>query len=356
MPHHQTGLEFDHQAKGKPKPGLLHFGLDYLVLLIGVGDDPAPSVSLLEAIFSIPHNDSNASEVRSFVWNDDGDEVILRFGKYQYDEIAYVSRGEDLLFSIQEIGPKSTMPSLVRLKYKYRISFYGWFFGLVRLGEFDLTDFWGIFLRDIEDAVIGHSVSRIDICADIANVSVGSVERGIVRLSERIKRISKFNIDPDTKEPETVYFGEKSNHWKGRIYNKLLEVESKGKERLHADYFQHEKVTRVEIELHSRSCKTFGVNLESVQGLEFLLSVYAAHLKNKSASWRILRVIEREMKKRGFRSIPTVRKSDSYDQMSNRKFFRATFRKNIECAKRYGEEFATIQDWMSRMYRSSRND
>ncbi|MDD5055299.1 MAG: phage/plasmid replication protein [Candidatus Peribacteraceae bacterium] len=353
MPHHQSNQNIEQNIKEKPNIALLHFGLDYLVLLVGIDQKNAASLRLLSAVFNLPHNDTNADEHRNFVWADTDEEVTFRFSKYQHDEVVYVYRGEDHLFSIQKIGKNSTMPPSVKKKYWYRISFYSWFFGLARLGEIDVHDYWGIFLRDIESGFIVHSVSRIDICADLGNISVSRVQRGIVRLSERSKKLSKLNIDPVTLEPETVYFGERSNHWKARIYNKLVEAERKGKERLYPEYWFCDFVTRLEVELHSRSCQTYSINLKSVMSLEHLLMVFRAHLKNKAASWRILRFIEEKLKERGYKALPPQREKFEYDQISESKFFKATFRKTLACAKRYGIDINTILSWIREMVEDS---
>ncbi len=351
--HHQIPPEDPSSFERKPNKALLHFGLDYLVLLLGIENKNAASLRLINAIFSLPHNDTNAAEYRGFGWADTGEDVTVRFSQYQQDEVAYVFRAEDHLFSIQKIGLKSTMPPSVKERYRYRISFYGWFFSLVRLGHINIYDYWNIFLRDIEEERLIHSVSRIDICADIGNLSVRQVQRSIVRLMPRGKKFSELEKDNETRTPETVYFGGTSRDWKGRIYNKLIEIFKKGKERLYPQYSSYSLVTRVEIELHSRPCQTFSVNLQSVLSLEHLLMVFKAHLRNKNTSWGILRFIEKTLQEQGFKAAPLERKHFEYEQMPSQKFFKVTCKKVSTCAKRFGVDIKILLHWIDKAIEDS---
>ncbi|MDD3897012.1 MAG: hypothetical protein PHU04_04220 [Candidatus Peribacteraceae bacterium] len=340
--HHQTKDVITDKLKNKPK--LLHFGLDYLVLLIGIDHQDASSIRLLNSIFSFPHNDTNASELLGFMWGDSGEEVNIHFSIVKNDEIANVFRGEEKVLSIQKIGKKSTMPPSVKERYQYRISFYSAFFGLVRLRQFAYRDYWDLFLCDIESRVVVHSVSRVDLCADLAYVSVKNVAKGVKNRSGKVKKRSLINIDPDTKEPETFYYGEQSHHWKARVYNKIIEIEKKGKERLYPDYIFYDAVTRVEVEMKSRSCRTYGLNLYSCLDIELLFGVFKAHLDNRSATWRIVKNIEGGLRQEGFKSIEPARVRVSHQQLPKQKFFKQTLNKNMQCADRYGISFEELQE------------
>ncbi len=323
---------------------LRHFGLDYLTLNIGVvshhGIIP-PSIAFLNALFSLSHNLTNASDYKNMVWGASSEEVNLLFSTYGNDEIIFVNRGEDTIMMIRQIGLTSNMPPFVKQRYQYHIQFYGWFFGLARLECLTLQDYWHPFLTDIEHKRIVSSISRIDICADIEFASVTSIERSIVRKG-RMKARSKLEIDDKTGIPGTVCFGARALDWKARIYNKLAEIVAKHKESLYPDYVASKCITRLEIELHSKPCQEYKVTLHSCLNLEFVLGVYIRFLDKRSGRWRILRFITSELKKRGMKAIPAERFILDYDQISNRAYFKRTANQVKECAKRYGMPIDSI--------------
>lgn len=304
----------------KPVQRLLHFGIDYLTLNLGVPSGsklPPKSITFLDDIFSFPHNSTNASDYKGFIWGAGSEEVNLDFSTLGKDQIVYVHRGEDRIMSIRKIGFDSNLPLGMKDKYQYQIQFYGSFFGLVRLGSFVLEDYWQPFLQDIQDGHIQSSISRVDICADIENRDVKSINGSIIHKG-KMKATSELEIDDATGIPETVYYGRHSKDWKARIYNKIREITSqKHKETLYTDYLASSCVTRVEIELHSKPCQEYAITLTKCLELKFVLGVYEKFLSNKAAHWGILRFIKSELNKTGHKAIPAERIKISHNQLSN---------------------------------------
>src|SRR5665213_107515 len=288
MPHQQLTHKPMDNSEHKPlslspKPArrLLHFGLDYLTLNLGPSDRKKvpKSIKFLNTVFSLPHNSTNASEHRGFVWGGSSQEVNLQFSTIGKDQLVYVYRGEHKIMLIRQIGHNSNLPRAVKDKYQYQVQFYGSFFGLARLKHFTFQDYWQPFLQDSQDGVINASVSRIDICADIKNVNVRSIQRSIVRKG-KMKRFSELEKDDKTGIPETIYYGEGSQDWKARIYNKTEEIAAKRKDVLYPDYLGSSRITRLEIELQSKPCQEYKITLHDCLDLTFILGIYEKFLSN----------------------------------------------------------------------------
>lgn len=336
---------------------LRHFGLDYLTLNIGYPYDfkgYPDSIRFLDQLFDLPHNETNASDYKDIIWGAGPEEVNIYFSSYGNDPVIRVHRGEDHIMMIRQIGPTSNMPPGVKRKYRYQIQFYGWFFGLVRLGSFSITDYLHIFLKDIEAKQILTSVSRIDICADIEAASVVSIERSIVKKG-RMKARSKLEFDAVTNQPATITFGSRAQDWKARIYDKIKEITAKHKESLYPDYIASSCISRLEIELHSQPCQEFEITLKKALDLGFLLTVYVSFLNTKSARWRITKFIQKELEKRGTTPIPAERIKISYEQLSQSAYFKRTVNHVLECAKRYGFKPRQVIDRISTLIETSSN-
>jgi|GEM_PF-7027503 len=317
---------------------LRHFGLDYMTLNLGLLSSypqTPKGISFLNSIFDLPHNTTNASEYNSFVWGASSEEVNLQFSSLGKDQVIYVYRGEHKIMSLRKISSNSNMPPTAKGRYQFQINFYGAFFALVRSGDFIFQDYWHPFLSDIQDGHIRHSLSRVDICADIENADVKSIQRSI-KQKGRMKASSELEIDDLTGIPETVYFGSKSKDWKARIYNKTKEISAKHKGDLYADYVTSDCITRVEIELHSKPCQEYSITLNRCLDLGFLLGVYEKHLSNRVAHWGILRFIKSELQKTGCKPIPAERIKLNHNQLSKQDYFRRTVNSVKECARRSG--------------------
>ncbi len=317
------------------KPKLLHFGLDYLRLCVGTGQNPnGKSLRLLSAIFSQSHNDTNAATYRDFVWGDTLEEVDLLFGKSPHGEVCYVSSDGWTIMGIEKLSEESSFYKNIRGKYQYVVSFYGAFFALFKLG-LDPLAFWRIFDEDIERDAIVHCVSRADICADIKNISVLEIEKGIaVQSPTHAKPFTRLNVDWETGIPETFYYGKTDDkRWHGRAYNKIKDINHKHTEALFPNYWVLERVTRLEIELHE-VCREFRMNFLNCRDVAFQLSIVKAMLKTKYVHWKILPFLLKEMKEKGFNFFALHRVQVDYDEMPKMLFYKRTLRKNLACVER----------------------
>lgn len=182
-----------------------------------------------------------------------------------------------------------------RNKYEYQINFSGMFFDYNRLGFLNTRDFFKIFLKDISSNKIKHSISRLDVCADLKGVSVKEVFKPRGTKSLRKKHTIRA-IDPKTGMPETIEYGKKKDTWMLRIYDKKKDAVFKKKERFYADYFYNSQVTRIEAELHSEECLKFLVTLDKCLDKDFLFSVYSELLYQKRRiKFPIVNFIKKEL-------------------------------------------------------------
>lgn len=238
------------------KRGLLNFAIDHLVLNIGYGEVTAEEVAKLN-IFKVCKdfeliglNGTNNSEKMDYFWEAVGHYVIVNCDESVHGHMFYaiIFRGRRIM-RIERIKVNSRLKKNLKYKYSFRITFYGTFFSLNKLKTIEINDFLIPFWQDVSHCFIKHSISRIDICADIFGVSVNSISKGIKGVKSKMKISTPMNIDPITKEPETFYYGSRKDGgtWLVRIYNKLLQIKKLNKELLHLDLLNYEKVTRLEI-------------------------------------------------------------------------------------------------------------
>jgi len=309
----------------KTEKKLLHFGLDYLTLNICDKDDiSSTTVRYLDAIFSLDHNTTNSNIIRDFVWADSMEEIRIIFSESPDGEVAQIHWKESYLFQIAQIDHESPKWKNTKYSYKYRIQFYGDFFNSVRTEKIEEYDFLNIFIEDIENNTVKNSLSRLDVCSDISNISPKEILKDIK--GTHLKKISEFEKDKKTGEMETFYYGKRGGNttWFIRCYNKLADCRKKFKENLYREYFFYEKVTRLEAEVKTDTLKLNKVNMINIQDNNFLWSLYFSLLKTKYNSWGILPFLKREMKKNGFKKIP-LEKRDHEPMPLSRERFRQRF-------------------------------
>jgi len=294
----------------KTEKKLLHFGLDYLILNIcSKADTNSETAQFLNAIFSMDHNTTNSNTIGNFVWAESMQEVRIIFSESPDGEVAQIHQGEHYLFQIAQIDHKSPKWKNTNYQYKYRVQFYGDFFNQARREVFDSNDFFEIFLKDIETSQVINSLSRIDICADIACIRPEEIYKGVK--GTHLKLFSEFGKSKKTGEMETFYYGKKlaNSSWFIRCYDKLADSRKKRKEKLYKDYFFYKNVTRIEAEMKSDTLRAYQVNLLKIQDINFIWSIYARLLKTKYNSWAILPFLKRELKKWGFKKIPLEKRN-----------------------------------------------
>lgn len=317
------------------KHELLHFGIDWLTLNITPKRKAQPvSIRFMESLFSIPHNDTNASFISDFNWLHTVESVDLMFSENKRDGVMVF-----ILFKgvpiIRVAIPNTKSRRNIKYKYRYQISFYGMFFDFHRLKRIDAESFLKIFVDDIEEGLLKHSISRIDICADLSNFTTNEIEKGIKGDKAHMKHGNRFKIDPITKIAETINYGDKSSRWMARIYNKLVEAQAKRKEAFYFDYYNHEEVTRLELEIKSEVCQEYKVTLPKTFDNHFIWSLYKQLLNTQFVKWDISSFIEQELKKKDFRSIELEKRQHTPEALSDFKYFQQTVTRVQGCMDRY---------------------
>lgn len=322
------------------KKKLLHFGADWIKFNIAPIDsqNPPPSIQFLNYLFQLPHNDTNASEYDSFEWPGTATQVMLKFtGKKQQDEELFIfGRNGKSLLRIIRINKKAS--NRIGRQYDYRIDCYGTLFDYERIGLLDVKTMLGIFLTDIERGFLRHSVTRIDICCDLSGYQVKSIKRGIIGDKKHKKKITVFN----EADPESFYYGKKTDKWFARGYNKLLDIQAKSKEWvfLKLGYFNYDFVTRLEIEAHSDICLNNILTLPLCFDNEYLFGIYKSLLQTKYVQFQIVPFIESELKKIGFSIVKPVRREHIAKELSRLQYLNRTASMLENCMLRCDLSFA----------------
>lgn len=176
--------------------------------------------------------------------------------------------------------------------YEYKLTFFKenvpcfWVYRWVKINEFVETKdyicfYWSAFrvlwekyiLDFIRDNIAFEKAKRFDLCLDLTL----PIKDILTEFKDIKQTWSKFfwaggNI-------ETVYIGQKKRTNKQtliRIYNKIADIYAKEKQRLLAEYLQHEHVTRIEIEFREEiSCN---IDFESFYDREYLLHTFYSYI------------------------------------------------------------------------------
>lgn len=315
-------LSADENFVKSPEKKLLHFGADWITFNIASCTSKAPSsIQFLDNLFNLSHNDTNASEYDGFIWSDGKTEAQLQFtGKNHMGEMLLVNsyRGKAILRIVKVTNME--WAKKFKYKYSYRIDCYGTLFDYERLEILNIQELLSLFLTDIADKKIIHSISRIDICADLSEYSVQGITRGIRGSKAHKKNMTVFN----TADPETVNYGKKIDKWMARIYNKKLDVQKKKKEwiYLYLGYFEHDKTTRIEVEAKSDICLEKSLTLPLCFNNEYLFGIYKSLLKNKMVQFQCIRFIELELKKKNFQIITPQKREHQATILSQEKYIK----------------------------------
>lgn len=239
-----------------------------------------------------------------------------------------------VIMGLERISEESSFYKNIRGKYQYVVNFYGAFFGLIKLG-LDPEKFWRIFDVDIRNGSVVHCLSRIDICADVSDIDVLKVSKGINVLSpSHAKPFTTINVDWETSIPQTFNYGSSNDKkWHARIYNKIKDIEHKKTEALYPNYWGLNCITRIELELHE-ACRDFGINFLNCRDANFQLSIVKTLLDAKYVQWGILPFLIKEMESKGVDFFALQRVRANYDEMPNLLFYKRTLRKNLACRER----------------------
>lgn len=202
---------------------LLYFGADFLTVNLIKGDEYKSKLKgVFDSLFAIPHDDDNASTL--FEYDFFGEVFTVDFRTIKKGEVAIFLRENFPVFEIQKISSK--WAENIKFKYLYRIEFKGMFFMLGHQKIFPVDSFIkSIFNMKNRDYSL--STSRLDITADIANITTKQIFAGV----PTTRKTSAIGTDTKTQETETFYVGNimksKNDRQLIRIYNKLNELIAK---------------------------------------------------------------------------------------------------------------------------------
>lgn len=298
------------------KSTLLYFGLDYLTMLVGntSSEKIARFVYMFDFIFSLSHNSSNASEYYNQYLGNTGLKCNVIFGTGRDSNYLYLHFDQHRIITVEKIDENSNLKNLTGNKYQYRIQFYSSFFSLQRLQRLSVEKFFTDFYSDYVNDSIVHSISRIDICADLTNFSPLYYRDQISISSQSGLRFSAIGLDMHFKEAETI--GISASSWSLRMYNKNKEIEVKGKHALFPEYLEEKSVTRIEIELKKR-LREFKPELAKVLDTQWLLGVYEKVLNNKYLKAKFVPSILGIMQRNGYKPFLPILAQPSYGTLSN---------------------------------------
>jgi len=283
---------------------LLRFGLDWLTVnLMRIGSSDC--IAFLDSVFAHYDPEEVFTGVRDITWIGTDHRFIVKFRKSKGDIFAYFKVNNDTLICVHKITSTTTFRGLSQ--FQYRLEFYGSIFALDDLGNLSFEDYITPFIKEVDSGVLLAIVSGIHICADIENVTTDWVDKGIKRLSKKLKKASsRINQDPKTGLYETVYFGTKNNgargkktsaDWFVRSYDKLKEIRDNGHERLYPTYLTKESVTRIEAVFNSAIFRKNEVSLKQCLNQGYLFALFSKFLRSKDVCFRSVKFIESELKK-----------------------------------------------------------
>ena len=211
-------------------------------------------------------------------------------------------------------GFEITLDNNIR-NYEYKLTFFKkgvpcfWVYRGVMINEFietkDYVCFYGsafsvlwesYILEFIRDHIAFEKIKRFDLCLDITQ----PIDE-VLRTFKDINQIgSKFYWVGG--QIETVYIGQKKRKNKQsliRIYNKIADIYAKGKQKLMAEYLNHESMTRIEIEFREEiSCH---IPFEMLSDKKYLIDTFYSYIEKHTPMFKDIgheKIILRRLQKK----------------------------------------------------------
>lgn len=150
--------------------------------------------------------------------------------------------GDDMILELKRVDDIG-----LSLDVSYMVTFYAAYFY-----RDDLSWLLPKFVSRYSDYI---SVSRCDICVDI-NIPV---QKLYDTLTTKFTTETKFY----NKVLETFYLGKKTNNKRHfiRVYDKIRDTVAKGKFTLFSSYVVKDCVTRIEAQINTEACKSYGIDV-----------------------------------------------------------------------------------------------
>ncbi len=284
---------------------LLHLGIDWLAMFINDTDGGGRVEQLFKHIFSGYGYYLNHSERKQFIWPSTLETFECNFSEGKGDLFANVYFKNKKILSIRKITFSSNYMHGLTSRFTHLVSFYGTFFALDKQGDLSFYDTYKLFLDD----GVTCQLSRVDICFDINNKTTLDVWKTCKATSKQhLKEYDFRKIDPITKIPGTIEYGESKNPWYLTIYNKKKEFADNNKFSLYKDYWHEDIVTRTEVKLKRSKLKPYGVNYRNILDVNVQLGILDKLLNHRFVKWGIWPKVQKELKKKGYlvRDLKTV--------------------------------------------------
>ncbi len=218
----------------------------------------------------------------SFVDDDNSNYAI----KWWLEEEFLIERVRDF-YTLRPVGfPLTVMRLDFRAGDTVTIDFYGAFFS------------WKGYINIMKIlSPSSHRIYRVDLAMDL----IGGTPEQISKYADNKLPINTI------KNKQTIYFGDwKSNRKIIRLYDKKADIIKKGKQEIHEEIFlMKQDVTRLEIELRSRACNDWALNLRKLEDPEFLYHIFYKELTTKHVWFPLPKHIDISLSRPSFkRGVP----------------------------------------------------
>ncbi len=294
------------KKNGQPKPeNILRFGLDWLTVnFMKIGE--SKFIEFLDNVFQKYDPESPYGSITDVVWA--GTNVIfpiVKFGRAQGDIVAYFQTEYDSVIVVKKIAPDTKLRGIGL--FHYRVTFYGTFFALEHQNRWKLADFLQVAFEEINSGKLFEKVAEVHVCIDIANTTTDWFDKGIKRLSDKLKKkITRRKQDPETGLYETIDFGEKfakrrrgfqATDWGVLGYDKLKSIRDEGDEGLYPQYLQLDSLLRIEAFFKSIVFRKYKFTLHDCLDKNALFALLDTFLRSKDVHFKAIDFLEKEFKK-----------------------------------------------------------
>ncbi len=291
---------------GSPKPkDFLRFGPDWLTVNF-MKIRGSKFIESFDDIFKKYNPESPYEVTYDIPWV--GTNIIfpiVKFGRAQGDIVAYFKTEYDGVITVKKITPETKLRGISH--FQYRITFYGTFFALEQKGSWLLEDFLRIALEEMDSGCLLSQVATIHVCADIAGTTTDWFDRGIKRLSGKLKkRITRQEEDPVTGLYDTINFGKKfakrrksfqATDWGVVGYDKLKSIRDEGDEGIYPQYLHLNSLLRVEAFFNSIVFRKYTFTLYDCLDKNALFALMSKFLRSEDIHFKVIGFLEEALKK-----------------------------------------------------------
>lgn len=245
-------------------------------------------------LFSKPHNYSNANTYNDVKFMD----FDINFTVQYIDGPAGVSAQfwfdkQPMFQIVRNVRNKHTGNIS---KYLFTIDFYAQFFNFQRIHKLESYDLLKYF-QPYWHSIATKSIGRVDMALDIAGYTPEDIMAGY----ESSLDINVSRLNETSSTTETIYIGKNKirNKKVVRMYDKLVDTLAKNKRQYFADYFEYDKVTRFELELHWEYLKKYQFEYLFFFDRVKMFNIFYDCLNDRFTNYAVIDEFMLDMKKKG---------------------------------------------------------